>query len=159
MCNRPYTSSDGSETPELVVDLADALLPRLLLGERLRFALALGLLLLLHALVRADDPLVDVLHPRRQVALVGFEDQGLVHHAQTPWMTEHGRFGRLGEEPRPFARRRHAELDLPRELIALEIGGLGRTYPLDQFGHEGSPRKIIVLTTCVTLRRRADSNR
>src|SRR5215470_5260478 len=159
MCNRRYTPRPRSEIPELVVDLADALLPRFLFSERLHLALPLGLFLLLHALVRADDPLVDVLHPGRQVALVGFEDQGLVHHAQTPRMTEHRRLGRLGKESRPFARRRHAQMDLPRELIALEIGGLGRTYPLDQFGHESSPQKIRVLTTCVTWRRRADSNR
>src|SRR5262249_58437477 len=88
------TPRPRSEIPEFVVDLADALLPRFLFGERLRLALALGLLLLLHALVRADDPLVDVLHPGRQVALVGFEDQGLVHHAQAPRMTEHRRLGR-----------------------------------------------------------------
>src|SRR5215470_17784538 len=123
MCNRRYTPRPRSEIPELVVDLADALLPRFLFSERLHLALPLGLLLLLHPLVRANDPLVDVLHPGRQVALVGFEDQGLMHHAETSGMAEHGRFGRLGEEPGPFARRRHAELDLPRELVALEIGG------------------------------------
>src|SRR5215510_11477168 len=52
MCNRRYTSDARSEIPELVVDLADALLPRFLFRERLHLALALGLLLLLHALVR-----------------------------------------------------------------------------------------------------------
>src|SRR5437899_12826699 len=71
----------GSEILDLLVDLADALLPIFLLGERLHLALALGLLLLLHAFVRATDPLLDVLNPGRQVVLVRFEAQRLVHHA------------------------------------------------------------------------------
>src|SRR4030095_1597931 len=91
----------GSEILDLLVDLANTLLPIFLLGERLGLALLLGFFLLLHALVRAADPLVDVLHAGRQMPFVGFEDQRLVHHAQTPWVTEHRRLGGLGEEPRP----------------------------------------------------------
>src|SRR5207245_523143 len=150
----------GSEILDLLVDLADALLPLFLLGERLGLALPLGLFLLLHALVRAADPLVDVLHPGRQVPLVGLEDQGLVHHAQAPRMTEHRGFRGLGEEPRPFARRRGAELDGPGELLTLEVGRLRRTHPLDQLGHEQSPEILSKLVTMsMTWRRRADSNR
>src|SRR4030095_5147648 len=70
----------GSEILDLLVDLADALLPLFLFGERLHLALALGFFLLLHALVRAGDPLVDVLDPGWQVALVGFENERLMHH-------------------------------------------------------------------------------
>src|SRR5215813_5454362 len=99
MCNRPYTSAtSSSEILDLLVDLADAPLPVFLLGERLGLALALGLFLLGHALVRAADPLVDVLDPGRQMPLVGLEDDGLVHDAEAPGMTEHRRFGRFGED-------------------------------------------------------------
>src|SRR5437867_324417 len=111
--------------------LHDAPLPRLehhwsallvlLLGERLGFSLLLGLFLRLHALVRAADPLVDVLDPGRQVPLVGLEDQGLMHHPEAPGMTQDRGLGRLREEPGPLTRRCRAELDGPGELVALEI--------------------------------------
>ena len=55
----------GSEILDLLVHLANALLPLFLFGERLHLALALRFFLLLHALVRAADPLVDVLDPGR----------------------------------------------------------------------------------------------
>src|SRR5512145_1738523 len=95
-----------SEALDLLVDLANAALLLFLLGERLGLALLLGLLLRLHALVRADDPFVDVLNPGRQVPFVGLEDQGLMHHAETPRMTEHRGLRGLREEPRPLTRRR-----------------------------------------------------
>jgi len=54
----PITESD------LLVDLGDAALLVFLFGERLGLALPLGFLLASIALVRAADPLVDVLDPR-----------------------------------------------------------------------------------------------
>src|SRR4029077_44194 len=76
------TPPSGSEILDLLVDLADSLLPLFLFGQRLHLTLAFGFFLLLHALVRAGDPLVDVLDPGRQVALVGFENERLMHHAE-----------------------------------------------------------------------------
>src|SRR5207244_8378945 len=55
---RPHTPR-ASEILDLLVDLADALLPFLFLDEGLGLALLLGFLLVLHALVRAADPLVE----------------------------------------------------------------------------------------------------
>src|SRR3989449_1985214 len=135
-----FTTPPSSETLDLLVDLADAALLVLLLGERLGFSLLLGLFLRLHALVRAADPLVDVLDPGRQVPLVGLEDQGLMHHPEAPGMTQDRGLGRLREEPGPLTRRRRAELDGPGELVALEIGRLRGSHSLDQLSHGGSPR-------------------
>src|SRR5437867_5822812 len=138
--NHRYTPPHpGSETLDLLVDLADAALLVFFLGERLGLPLLLGLFLRLHALVRAADPLVDVLDPGRQMPFVGLEDQGLVHHAEAPRMTEDCGFCRLREEPGPFTRRCRAELDGPGELVTLEVGRLRRPYPLDSLGHVGSP--------------------
>src|SRR5437867_4515127 len=131
------TPRPRSEALDLLVDLPDASLTLLFLGERFGLLLLLGLLLLQETPVRAGDPLVDVLDPRRQMALVRLEHQRLVHHAETARMTEDRRLRRLGEELRPLSRRRAAELDTPRELVALEIGRFRWPHPLDLLGHVG----------------------